>query len=252
MNLFGAQVFTQALGEISDAQKQQDQRSYEKNFYDYQLQKQKEFWDMSNAYNSPKAQMERLKEAGLNPHLVYGNGATATGGELRSFHQQPSPDRRVSWSPDFLGTIAAGLDIEAKKVEVDNLKKVGESINLKNLRSKFDLEYKQQVRQIDYNILNYRANNMEMDYNLKDQAYRFNDLKNAKTLDQMAVQLGISRQSLRNAQVQERILRATAALNESGLYPGDALWARMGTLLLKGIFPNFKLPRAEDLLNTFK
>lgn len=28
-----------------------------------------------NAYNAPAAQMERLKEAGLNPMLVYGNGS---------------------------------------------------------------------------------------------------------------------------------------------------------------------------------
>ncbi|AXH73190.1 MAG: DNA pilot protein [Microviridae sp.] len=29
-------------------------------------------WNMQNAYNSPKAQMGRLKDAGLNPNLVYG------------------------------------------------------------------------------------------------------------------------------------------------------------------------------------
>lgn len=34
-------------------------------------------WNMQNAYNDPKAQMTRLKEAGLNPHLVYGNGSVA-------------------------------------------------------------------------------------------------------------------------------------------------------------------------------
>lgn len=31
-----------------------------------------DFWNMQNAYNSPKAQMERYKEAGLSPHLIYG------------------------------------------------------------------------------------------------------------------------------------------------------------------------------------
>lgn len=31
-------------------------------------------WNMTNAYNSPTAQMQRLKEAGLNPNLVYGSG----------------------------------------------------------------------------------------------------------------------------------------------------------------------------------
>lgn len=31
-----------------------------------------DFWNMQNAYNTPKAQMERYKEAGLSPHLIYG------------------------------------------------------------------------------------------------------------------------------------------------------------------------------------
>lgn len=36
-------------------------------------------WRAENQYNSPKAQMERLQRAGLNPNLVYGNGgATAS------------------------------------------------------------------------------------------------------------------------------------------------------------------------------
>lgn len=34
-----------------------------------------EMWNLENEYNSPKQQMERLKEAGLNPNLVYGSGS---------------------------------------------------------------------------------------------------------------------------------------------------------------------------------
>lgn len=32
-------------------------------------------WNMQNAYNSPQMQMERFKAAGLNPHLIYGQGS---------------------------------------------------------------------------------------------------------------------------------------------------------------------------------
>ena len=44
---------------------------------DLQTQKQKELIDYQNEYNSPSAQMQRLAEAGLNPHLVYGSQAPA-------------------------------------------------------------------------------------------------------------------------------------------------------------------------------
>jgi hypothetical protein len=42
-----------------------------------------EFWNMQNAYNTPKAQMARLKDAGLNPNLIYGSNAnTGTAGAI--------------------------------------------------------------------------------------------------------------------------------------------------------------------------
>lgn len=44
--------------------------------------RQKEFWNMQNAYNTPKAQMDRLKAAGLNPALMYGQGNTGNAQNL--------------------------------------------------------------------------------------------------------------------------------------------------------------------------
>lgn len=45
-----------------------------KKMADYQFQKNVEMWNLQNEYNSPKNQMARLAEAGLNPNLVYGGG----------------------------------------------------------------------------------------------------------------------------------------------------------------------------------
>ena len=33
-----------------------------------------EMWEKNNAYNDPTQQMERLKNAGINPHLAYSQG----------------------------------------------------------------------------------------------------------------------------------------------------------------------------------
>lgn len=81
-------------------------------------------YEMQNKYNSPEQQMQRLKEAGLNPNLVYGNGATATGGSVRSTDVK-------SWSPSApnftgIGTAAAqGLaayhDISLQQESVKNM-----------------------------------------------------------------------------------------------------------------------------------
>ncbi len=53
--------------------------SLESNYYSNRAWNQQkdmtwEMWHANNDYNSPKSQMQRLEEAGLNPNLVYGNG----------------------------------------------------------------------------------------------------------------------------------------------------------------------------------
>lgn len=45
-----------------------------KDLMDYQFQLQQKGIEDQRAYNSPQAQMERLRAAGLSPNLVYGNG----------------------------------------------------------------------------------------------------------------------------------------------------------------------------------
>ncbi len=44
---------------------------------EYQYSKNLEMWNKQNEYNKPINQMARLKEAGLNPNLVYGSGSVA-------------------------------------------------------------------------------------------------------------------------------------------------------------------------------
>jgi hypothetical protein len=50
-----------------------------------------EFWKMQNAYNTPKAQMGRLTDAGLNPNLIYGSGSANTGVAGSIAPAKPSP-----------------------------------------------------------------------------------------------------------------------------------------------------------------
>lgn len=38
-------------------------------------QRSLQMWERQNLYNSPQAQMDRFKQAGLNPHLIYGQGS---------------------------------------------------------------------------------------------------------------------------------------------------------------------------------
>ena len=44
-----------------------------------------DMWNRANAYNSPQAQMQRFKDAGLNPHLIYGQGSAGNAVSAPSF-----------------------------------------------------------------------------------------------------------------------------------------------------------------------
>lgn len=50
-----------------------------------------EMWNRNNAYNTPAAQMERLKEAGLNPDLMYGQNAGGASGNSPTPPQGANP-----------------------------------------------------------------------------------------------------------------------------------------------------------------
>lgn len=84
------QQFTNQIGNLagmslaSAANKHQQQRAID---YNWEMAKWQnatnvENWKMQNEYNSPAAQMQRLKDAGLNPNLVYDKGATTTASSL--------------------------------------------------------------------------------------------------------------------------------------------------------------------------
>lgn len=66
----GAQAFAQ--GRMNKAT-----RKWNEKMYATQKQDSLDFWNMQNSYNSPQEQMARLQKAGLNPQLVYGQGAVA-------------------------------------------------------------------------------------------------------------------------------------------------------------------------------
>lgn len=63
-------------------------------------------WNRVNAYNSPQAQMDRFKAAGLNPNLVYENSATYNAAPVRSSDVQPwKPE-----TPDVAGFSKAAIE----------------------------------------------------------------------------------------------------------------------------------------------
>ncbi len=71
-----------------------------------QLQQQRfdlKMWNRANEYNSPQSQMARFKQAGLNPHLIYGKGTAGNTSPIKS------PDIKPYSRPE-MQSVTRGLD----------------------------------------------------------------------------------------------------------------------------------------------
>lgn len=115
-NLAGVGATAAAQGKMN-----RKSRRWNEKMYAWQRNDALTDWRMQNEYNSPMAQMARLSEAGLNPNLVYGNGAEAmsSSGPRSSSVEGYSPK-----APDFSGVGAAVggyLDSQVKQQQLDNL-----------------------------------------------------------------------------------------------------------------------------------
>lgn len=79
----------------------------------------KEMWNMTNEYNSPVQQMQRLKDAGLNPNLVYGGGSVD--GNTTSNY----PTMEAATAPNYGESINTAVQsalafAQLKKIDVEN------------------------------------------------------------------------------------------------------------------------------------
>ena len=87
-----------------------------------------EDWARNNAYNSPEQQMQRLREAGLNPHLVYGKGADNTATMVRSSgansSNQQAPKIDASLFPRVTDLVMGFASLKKQQAETDNLHKM--------------------------------------------------------------------------------------------------------------------------------
>lgn len=116
----GAQIATTGINAMSAADTNRKQRKWMEGQYQKQLDDGIKQWHMQNEYNSPQKQMERLQLAGLNPNLVYGNGATTTA------NSPPAPPSVNNWNPkppqidgNAVGTY---YNVKAQQAQYDNLK----------------------------------------------------------------------------------------------------------------------------------
>lgn len=101
-------------------------REHDMRMAEYAYSKDLEMWNRQNQYNSPMEQMKRLRQAGLNPNLMYGKGTTGNASQLPKY-QKPTPEH--PFMPLQIGNLMDMYqNVQMKKQQIDNLKKIGDNL----------------------------------------------------------------------------------------------------------------------------
>ena len=113
-----AQVGTSVLNNIMShfSTQQANQMSYDQSV---------KLWNMNNDYNKPVNQMKRLEEAGLNPFLVYGNGATGNTSAQPSSPSVQSPRYQF----EFLQGLMASKQLQLMNQQINSAEKKNELLD---------------------------------------------------------------------------------------------------------------------------
>lgn len=83
----------------------------------------KEVFDYTNAYNTPKAQMDRLRAAGLNPALMYGQGNVGN-----ATAQTANVQKADVSGPNLAQSAAAGAQISLMNAQDEKLRAEADNI----------------------------------------------------------------------------------------------------------------------------
>lgn len=215
--------------------------------------------------------MRRLKEAGLNPNLVYGNGADATSqGPVRS-------SDTGSWRPESThfdtSTVAQSLasiyDIELKQAQTDNLK-AQNTVAVQNAAligaqtaktvqdtrsSEFSLSQAEALKETSLEAAKEQLRKTKIENYVNLSANERAAALNASSLQKAAEEILTLRAQRSNTIIdRERLQQAIEGLRndntlkqldidlkKKGLQPSDELWQRMLSRMLGDSFDPKKI-----------
>lgn len=193
-----------------------NEQAYQRNLQmmDYQNSLLRQNWDIENEYNSPAAQMERYKSAGLNPNLIYGQQNTA-GSEIGTADAPDAAvlannpyvyDKSVSPSAAVISSLGDSISTAVSNYQ-DSIKKTAqiEKLNGEVLLQEIEKDLKEagfEGKELDNALKRIRNKYADGDYQLNQ------NLKQAQ-IDEAAeaLRLTTAQINLTDAKVQDTIAR---------------------------------------------
>lgn len=156
------------------AQQEENEKNREYNLMLAQMQNQwnQDQWERENDYNSPEAQMERLKSAGLNPDLMMSQGAHNISGQMSGSMTAGAPSQPVDMSalgqkPTLGQAIQIALRDSMIGAQIDNIKANTEKTRNESSILASDSKFRDAINQgtLDMTNSSIRLNNSNIQLN---------------------------------------------------------------------------------------
>jgi len=97
-------------------------------------------WNRQNMYNAPEAQMKRFKDAGLNPHLIYGQMTTAQ--PIKTPEAKAPNYVAPQVDPEGLNVLGKQYALETQRLQLENMQKQGELIKAQTIKTNSETDWK--------------------------------------------------------------------------------------------------------------
>lgn len=141
---FGSSVAGGFLGGLFNANQAKKNRAFQERMYDKQVEDNIKFWNMQNEYNLPSAQLQRLRDAGLNPLLMYGEGGVqnVANSAVQSGQAPSGAQASTNFNTRVDFANLALLHAQIKNMEADTQQKLASAEDTKAHQSWQELETK--------------------------------------------------------------------------------------------------------------
>jgi len=233
--------------------------------YERQRRDALDFWNKQNEYNAPVNQMARLRAAGLNPNLMYGQGNVGNSQAIDVPDTQPLNFRspRVEGSNDALQALLGVADLRIKNAQATNLETSTENIRQEGIlkswlarRAGLDYSLEEELYQtnadarraglektkVETDLMINRdvREAIQLSSNISEAAERILSMRDQRATNevmraQSRAETARIRENIRLLEKEGILKNFDIELRRQGIMPNDPLWARYSAMFLSDI-----------------
>lgn len=257
----GAQVASTGINAMAQSNLNKKTQAWNEKIMGQQRQQSLADWTMQNEYNSPQAQMQRLKNAGLNPNLIYGKidnqSASVRSTDVKAWNPQ-APKFELNAGQ----VMSSYFDTKMKVAQTNNLEVQNTNLALEALyksalidkvqseteTNQFNLKFKSDIRDMSMQSLEQGLRKTGLDIQMGEEkltsqrisnqtqialqqptiksailAVKQAELQQSKTM----VETNKLREEIESIKQNQRLADFEEQLNKIGLTKSDPRWMRI-------------------------